>query len=69
MIIIGKFDVEKQNLLDELDMLRKAKTVFEQEKLLRDQELRNARDRSRAESDELKNARTKVRALEQQVFV
>ncbi|CAF4411157.1 unnamed protein product, partial [Rotaria magnacalcarata] len=27
-----KFDVEKQNLLDELDLLRQAKSTFEREK-------------------------------------
>ncbi|CAF3551791.1 unnamed protein product [Rotaria socialis] len=62
-----KFDVEKQNLLDELDLLRQAKSTFEREKLLRDQELRQIRDRSHVESDELKSSRTKIRALEQQL--
>ncbi|CAF1141049.1 unnamed protein product [Rotaria magnacalcarata] len=62
-----KFDVEKQNLLDELDLLRQAKSTFEREKLLRDQELRQIRDRSHVEADELKNSRTKIRALEQQL--
>ncbi|CAF2328878.1 unnamed protein product [Rotaria sp. Silwood2] len=62
-----KFDIEKQNLLDELDMLRRARETFEQEKMLRDQELRQIRDRSRASSDELKNSQTKIRLLEQQL--
>lgn len=62
-----KFDREKQNLLDELDMLRKARETFEQDKHTRDQELRQIRERSRLSSDELKNAQTKIRALEQQV--
>ncbi|CAF0736708.1 unnamed protein product [Rotaria sp. Silwood1] len=62
-----KFDIEKRNLLEELDMLRRARETFEQEKMLRDQELRQIRDRSRASSDELKNAQTKIRVLEQQL--
>ncbi|CAF0970607.1 unnamed protein product [Rotaria sordida] len=62
-----KFDIEKQNLLEELDMLRRARETFEQEKMLRDQELRQIRDRSRASSDELKNSQTKIRVLEQQL--
>jgi len=67
LIILEKFDVEKQNLLDELDMLRQARETFEQEKRTRDQELRQIRDRSRVSSDELKNAQAKIRLLEQQV--
>ncbi len=69
MFVLEKFDVEKQNLLDELDMLRRARETFEQEKRLRDQELRQIRDRSRTSSDELKNAQAKVRLLEQQVYI
>ncbi len=65
--VLEKFDTEKQNLLDELDMLRRARETFDQEKRTRDQELRQIRDRSRASADELKNAQTKVRSLEQQV--
>ena len=64
---LDKFDLEKRNLVDELDMLRRARDTFEQEKQLRDQELRQYRDRSRASSDELKNALAKVQILEQQV--
>lgn len=66
--VLEKFDIEKQNLLDELEMLRRARETFEQEKRSRDQELRQIRDRSLASSDELKNAQAKVRLLEQQVF-
>jgi predicted nucleic acid-binding Zn-ribbon protein len=64
---LEKFDLEKQNLLDELDMLRRARETFEQEKRSRDQELRQIRDRSRASSDELKNAQARIQLLEQQV--
>jgi hypothetical protein len=64
---VEKFDLEKRNLIDELDMLRRARETFEQEKQLRDQELRQFRDRSRASSDELKNAQAKIQILEQQV--
>lgn len=49
-------------------MLRRARETFDQEKRLRDQELRQIRDRSLASSDELKNAQAKIRQLEQQVF-
>ncbi|CAF1223604.1 unnamed protein product [Adineta ricciae] len=62
-----KFDIEKQNLLDELDMLRRAREVFEQEKRTRDQELQKIRDRSRISSDELKSAQSKIHLLEQQL--
>lgn len=62
-----KFDIEKQNLLDELEMLRRARETFDQEKHLRDQELRQIRDRARASSEELKNAEVKIQLLEQQV--
>ncbi|UJR33653.1 hypothetical protein I4U23_021086 [Adineta vaga] len=62
-----KFDIEKQNLLDELDMLRRAREVFEQEKRTRDQELQKIRDRSRVSADDLKNAQTKIHLLEQQL--
>ncbi|CAF0985938.1 unnamed protein product [Adineta ricciae] len=62
-----KFDIEKQNLLDELDMLRRAREVFEQEKRTRDQELQKIRDRSRISSDELKTAQSKISLLEQQL--
>jgi hypothetical protein len=48
-------------------MLRQARETFEQEKRLRDQELRQIRDRTRASADEVKNAQAKVRTLEQQV--
>ena len=65
---LGKFDIEKQNLFDELDTLRRAKDALEQEKRLRDQDLRQIRDQTRASSDELKNTQAKVRILEQQVF-
>ncbi|CAF3802862.1 unnamed protein product [Adineta steineri] len=61
-----KFDIDKQNLLTELDNLRRAKDALEQEKRLHDQELRQLRDRTRVSSDELKNAHDKVRILEQQ---
>jgi hypothetical protein len=67
LFILEKFDIEKQNLLDELEMLRRARETFEQDKRTRDQELRQIRDRSRASSDELKDAHAKVRLLEQQV--
>jgi hypothetical protein len=50
-------------------MLRRARETFEQEKRSRDQELRQIRDRSRASSDELKNAQAKVHLLEQQVDI
>jgi predicted nucleic acid-binding Zn-ribbon protein len=66
---LGKFDIEKQNLLDELEMLRRARETFEQEKRSRDQELRQIRDRSRVSSDELKNMQAKVHSLEQQVLI
>lgn len=66
--IIEKFDIEKKNLLDELDMLRRAKETLDQEKSLRDQELRQIRDRSRTSSDDLKTAQSRIRALEQQVY-
>jgi predicted nucleic acid-binding Zn-ribbon protein len=49
-------------------MLRRAKEILEQEKNSRDQELQQIRDRSRVSSDELKNAQTKIRLLEQQVY-
>ena len=62
-----KFDLEKRDLLEEMDMLRRARETFEQEKRSRDQELRQIRDRTRASAEELKNAQTKVRVLEQQV--
>ena len=62
-----KFDVEKQNLLDELEMLRRARETFDQEKHLRDQEIRQIRDRARASADDLKSAEVKIRLLEQQV--
>jgi len=65
--VLEKFDIEKQNLLDELDMLRRARLTFEQEKRTRDQELQKIRDRSRASSDELKAAQGKIHLLEQQV--
>ena len=64
---IEKFDLEKRNLLEEMDMLRRARETFEQEKRSRDQELRQIRDRTRASADELKNTQAKVRVLEQQV--
>ena len=67
LFLLEKFDLEKQNLLDELEMLRRARETFEQEKRSRDQELRQIRDRSRLSSDELKNAQAKIRLLEQQV--
>ena len=67
LFIIDKFDIEKQNLLDELDMLRRAREVFEQEKRTRDQELQKIRDRSRISSDELKSAQSKIYLVEQQV--
>jgi hypothetical protein len=63
-----KFDIEKQNLLDELEMLRRAREAFDQEKHLRDQELRQIRDRARASSEGLKNAEVKIQLLEQQVY-
>jgi hypothetical protein len=66
-LFVEKFDAEKNNLLDELDMLRRARETFEQEKRLREQELRQFRDRTRASSDELKNAQAKIQLLEQQV--
>lgn len=62
-----KFDIEKQNLLDELDMLQRARTTFEHDKRTRDQELQKIRDRSRVAADELKSALAKIAALEQQV--
>ena len=65
--LVEKFDIEKQNLLDEMDMLRRARETFETEKRSRDEELRQIRDRSRLSSDELKNAQAKIRLLEQQV--
>lgn len=65
--LVEKFDIEKQNLLDEMDMLRRARETFETEKRARDEELRQIRDRSRLSSDELKNAQAKIRLLEQQV--
>lgn len=68
-LFVEKFDAEKNNLLDELDMLRRARETFEQEKRLREQELRQFRDRTRASSDELKNAQAKIQLLEQQVLV
>jgi hypothetical protein len=64
---LGKFDIEKQNLLDELNTAQRARDALEQEKRLHDQELRQLRDRTRASSDELKNTQDKVRILEQQV--
>ncbi|CAF0726257.1 unnamed protein product [Adineta steineri] len=63
----AKFGTEKQNLVDELDMLRVARSTFEQEQRTRDQELQKIRDRSRISSEELKNAQTKVHLLEQQL--
>ncbi|CAF4290106.1 unnamed protein product, partial [Adineta steineri] len=63
----SKFGIEKQNLVDELDMLRVARSTFEQEQRTRDQELQKIRDRSRISSEELKNAQTKVHLLEQQL--
>ncbi|CAF0787121.1 unnamed protein product [Adineta steineri] len=63
----AKFGIEKQNLVDELDMLRVARSTFEQEQRTRDQELQKIRDRSRISSEELKNAQTKVHLLEQQL--
>jgi hypothetical protein len=65
--LLGKFDIEKQNLFDELDTLRRARDALEQEKRLRDQDLRLIRDQTRASADELKNTSAKVRILEQQV--
>lgn len=59
--------MEKQNLLDELENLRRARATLDQEKRLRDQELRQIRDQNRVSVDELKNAHAKVRILEQQV--
>lgn len=67
MITVVKFDIEKQNLLDELDMLRRARETLDQETRLREQELRQMRDRARISSEEMKNMETKIRVLEQQV--
>ena len=64
---LGKFDLEKQNLLDELENLRRARTTLDQEKRVRDQDLRKIREQNRVSTDELKNAQAKVRILEQQV--
>ncbi|CAF1218440.1 unnamed protein product [Adineta ricciae] len=61
-----KFDIEKQQLLDELDSLRRARDALEQERRVHDQELRQLRDRTRVTSDELKNTQDKIRVLEQQ---
>ncbi|UJR13610.1 hypothetical protein I4U23_000623 [Adineta vaga] len=61
-----KFDIEKQNLLDELTNLRRARDALEQERRSHDQELRQLRDRTRISSDELKNTQDKIRILEQQ---
>lgn len=59
--------MEKQNLLDELENLRRARATLDQEKRLRDQELRQIREQNRVSSDELKSSHAKVRILEQQV--
>ena len=64
---LGKFDLEKQNLLDELENLRRARATLDQEKRVRDQDLRKIREQNRVSTDELKNAQAKVRILEQQV--
>ncbi|CAF0766915.1 unnamed protein product [Didymodactylos carnosus] len=63
----NKFDIEKQNLLDELTMLKRAKETFENDKRLREHELREIRDRTRTSADELNSAQAKVRLLEQQL--
>ena len=59
--------MEKQNLLDELENLRRTRATLDQEKRLRDQELRQIREQNRVSSDELKSSQAKVRILEQQV--
>ena len=64
---LGKFDGEKQNLLEEIKNLQRAKNALEQGKRANDQELREIRDRSRASADELTTTQLKVRTLEQQV--
>ena len=68
-LYVGKFDIEKQQLLDELDNLRRARDALEQERRVHDQELRQLRDRTRVVSDELKNTQDKIRVLEQQVHI
>ena len=66
---LDKFDIEKQNLLDELDMLRQAREKIDLENRSRDEELRQMRDRVRLSSDEIKTLENKVRVLEQQVKI
>lgn len=66
---LGKFDIEKQNLLDELDLLKRSRDALDLEKRSRDQELRQLRDQSRLSSDDLKNTQAKNRILEQQVII
>lgn len=68
-LFVGKFDIEKQQLLDELDNLRRARDALEQERRAHDQELRQLRERTRVASDELKNNQDKIRVLEQQVDI
>ena len=65
----GKFAIEKQNLLDELQGLQQSRDTLDKDKRLRDQELRKIRDRNRVSSDELKTTQAKVRILEQQVSI
>ena len=63
----GKFDLEKQNLLDELDASRRSKDALEQANHLHEQDLRLLRDDKRASSEALKATQAKIHHLEQQV--
>ena len=66
---LGKFSVEKQNLIDELQNLHRARDTLDKDKRVRDQELRKIRDHHRVSSEELKTSQAKVRILEQQVSI
>ena len=63
----GKFDLEKQNLLDELNASRRSKDALEQANHLHEQDLRLLRDDKRASSEALKATQAKIHHLEQQV--
>lgn len=63
----GRFDQEKQTLLEDLEILRRRKQALEEEHRLREEDLRQNRDRARLSADELKNAQAKIALLEQQV--
>ena len=63
----GKFDLEKQHLLDELDASHRSREALEQSNHLHEQDLRLLRDDKRASSEAMKASQAKIHLLEQQV--